>query len=254
MVLDKFTMWLGKMGILLNCMVVWFIVLVVVTLVRKSDNQTSTVRDIRAVPTASPKTGNQTKLIDVQASLYIATFVFTWVFGTASRASFAISPTPCVNFGLMWLHSLFVPLQGFGNYIVCIYPRIWEAKRDAKLAARQRAHTQTTRTPLQAVKDFAIRAYKVVFQVGPILSGNVFRSVNRLRRQPRSNLGLKRNSSAFNKTNNTKGSLPPKQALPLHLPKNRWWFNLHCPNKQQQQRTRVCGTTTRQFSHSNLQW
>ncbi|GBG28166.1 Cyclic AMP receptor 4 [Hondaea fermentalgiana] len=65
----------------------------------------------------------KSKLVAVQGGLYVACFYLTWIFGTINRLY--QTGTGKSNFALTFLHSLFVPLQGFLNFFVYIRPRFY---------------------------------------------------------------------------------------------------------------------------------
>ena len=66
--------------------------------------------------------------VGMQTSLYFLAFELTWIFGTAVRIQNAVYPD-CQVFGLIWLQSLFVPLQGFFVFLVYMLPRLKKCVR-----------------------------------------------------------------------------------------------------------------------------
>lgn len=147
--------------------------LVIVRVVKRSDERTQSLRSSRIGNLTAPKLGRQTRIVAVQAALYVVTFLFTWACGTANRIQGAVSimsATPCSLFGLMWFSAFCIPFQGFGNFLVYIYPRIRDVRRQAKLATRERLAQNTSITRKQMMINYCIGAYTVIFGVGPILS------------------------------------------------------------------------------------
>mmetsp|Transcript_44821 Transcript_44821/g.136870 ORF Transcript_44821/g.136870 Transcript_44821/m.136870 type:complete len:278 (-) Transcript_44821:1150-1983(-) len=71
----------------------------------------------------------RTKKVAHQALYYIGAFYLTWFFGTANRLQQLVSDDPI--FGLMLMHSVFVPMQGALNFMVYMRPRFirWRKKR-----------------------------------------------------------------------------------------------------------------------------
>eukprot|EP00512_Aurantiochytrium_limacinum_P001342 CAMPEP_0171491810 /NCGR_PEP_ID=MMETSP0958-20121227/4062_1 /TAXON_ID=87120 /ORGANISM="Aurantiochytrium limacinum, Strain ATCCMYA-1381" /LENGTH=706 /DNA_ID=CAMNT_0012025261 /DNA_START=521 /DNA_END=2641 /DNA_ORIENTATION=+ len=68
----------------------------------------------------------KSKRVAVQGALYVACFYITWIFGTINRLY--QTGTNKNNFALMYLHSFFVPLQGFLNFFVYIRPRFYNQR------------------------------------------------------------------------------------------------------------------------------
>jgi len=71
----------------------------------------------------------RTKKVASQALFYVGAFYATWVFGTINRLQQLVSSTPV--FGLMLMHSIFVPMQGALNFFVYTRPRFvrWRQRR-----------------------------------------------------------------------------------------------------------------------------
>jgi len=71
----------------------------------------------------------QSQRVTHQALRYVGAFYLTWTFGTINRIMQAVSGTS--YFWLMALHTFFVPLQGFFNYLVFSYPKYkrWNTRR-----------------------------------------------------------------------------------------------------------------------------
>jgi hypothetical protein len=108
------------------------VMIVIAKKVQESDRRT------RANLSLGGGTGNaksrrysKTREVSLQAIFYVLSFLLTWVFGTANRIQNAIDPT-CPIFALVWLHSLFVPLQGFFNFLVYLFPRYMTARRERR--------------------------------------------------------------------------------------------------------------------------
>jgi hypothetical protein len=149
-------------------------ILIVLT-VKRSDDQTAYIRESAASTGSKPKRkklGKKTREVAIQAMLYVATFLLTWVFGTANRIQNAVvAGTPgaviCNVFALTWLHSFFVPAQGFFNFLVYIYPRIRESdkKKEEKLKKKSLSDAKTTRCTLitERIADGVVRTFAVIF-------------------------------------------------------------------------------------------
>jgi hypothetical protein len=147
----------------------------IVLTVKRSDDQTAHIRDGHSSSstkkTQRPKRlGQKTRQVAIQAMLYVATFLLTWVFGTANRIQNAIvanTASPCNVFALVWLHSLFVPAQGFFNFVVYLYPRMRES--DKRKAAKVRAGSTSGESKQSCwrvwfcVSETTVRAVHVVF-------------------------------------------------------------------------------------------
>jgi hypothetical protein len=141
--------------------------------VKRSDEQTAYIRDGGGAGNANSahsqkkkrrKLGRKTREVAIQAILYVGTFLLTWVFGTANRIQNTIvsNDVPnCSVFALTWLHALFVPAQGFGNFIVYIYPRVKEAQRKRSVSDSPSKHT--FKAFLQRTKDGVMDWFLVVF-------------------------------------------------------------------------------------------
>jgi len=121
--------------------------IIIVVTVKKSDDETAHIRDSHTSGNSSGGTkkkrmGKKTRQVAIQAILYVGTFLMTWVFGTANRIQNAVvantpGATYCTIFALVWLHSLFVPAQGFFNFLVYIYPRVVDARHKREQREKQ---------------------------------------------------------------------------------------------------------------------
>lgn len=94
----------------------------------------------------SMKKYRKSNMIAWQAFRYVGVFWLTWIFGTANRLLQLILGRS--YFGIMALHAFFVPLQGFFNFLVYVYPRYkkWsEARRKRKRREIEQNMDWTTR-------------------------------------------------------------------------------------------------------------
>mmetsp|Transcript_5549 Transcript_5549/g.6349 ORF Transcript_5549/g.6349 Transcript_5549/m.6349 type:complete len:617 (-) Transcript_5549:351-2201(-) len=64
--------------------------------------------------------GRTSKRVGYQALWYSGAMMLTWIFGTLNRVTQLFGFN---IFGLLFLHSFFVPAQGFSNYLVYKYPQ-----------------------------------------------------------------------------------------------------------------------------------
>ena len=68
----------------------------------------------------SSKASQRHKDVMIQATFYVAAFWLTWLFGSLNRVYQEFGDSP---FAIVFLHALFVPLQGFMNALVYFRPR-----------------------------------------------------------------------------------------------------------------------------------
>ena len=115
----------------------------IVSSVMKSDFQTASYRE-RSVGVLKKTSSHRfsqssrkinfsrkTRQVAIQALLYVTAFLLTWIFATANRIDNWMLKS-CSVFPLVWLQSFFVPLQGFLNFIVYIYPRSLNYRNENK--------------------------------------------------------------------------------------------------------------------------
>lgn len=69
----------------------------------------------------SVKKYRKSNMVAWQAFRYVGVFWLTWIFGTLNRLLQLFLGRS--YFGIMALHAFFVPLQGFFNFLVYVYPR-----------------------------------------------------------------------------------------------------------------------------------
>jgi len=77
-----------------------------------------------------------------QALLYVSAFYLTWLFGTINRTYQTIHDSS--TFTLVYLHAIFVPMQGFLNFLVYMYPRYrrFRGRRHSAAELRQSGNSE----------------------------------------------------------------------------------------------------------------
>ena len=152
--------------------------IIIVLTVKRSDDQTAMYRDQpqstdSAVSTKKKrvKLGKKTREVGIQGILYVASFLLTWIFGTANRIQNAVvnshapSNEVCNVFALVWLHSLFVPAQGFFNFLVYIYPRYREAqkKKEEEDKLLQKGEKRRASSVGEILRGNCLRSFYIIF-------------------------------------------------------------------------------------------
>jgi len=104
---------------------IWLFVCISMVLVwQRVFSQESQVSQYFQNGEAAPK--SKSREVAKQGALYVLALCMTWIFGTTNRTYQAITGESI--FPLLFLHSLFVPLQGFLNFIVFARP-IYKRRR-----------------------------------------------------------------------------------------------------------------------------
>jgi len=84
----------------------------------------------------------QSRKVTGQALRFVGVFYLTWTFATINRIVEQANGQS--YFWLMCLHTVFVPLQGFFNYLVFVYPKLkrWRHERRKKVEQREMSSFQ----------------------------------------------------------------------------------------------------------------
>jgi hypothetical protein len=108
----------------------------------------------------------RTREVALQGVFFVVAFWLTWVFGSANRIQNALAPAGCTIFALVFLHSWFVPWQGFLNFLVFMFPRFLEMRSqrlDASLASKSAESLVDHRSCAERSKQTAVYVLSFFF-------------------------------------------------------------------------------------------